>query len=111
MINYLLEVTEAAEADIERHSLRLMRAAPEQEARWGKGLTDALASLSTLPYRCAVVAESAALAHAPVRRLRYGKYVITFIIIEPQAGDTQGIVRVLHVRHGAQGTEPQEELC
>ncbi len=105
--SYVIRLTEPAEAEIEAAYLRLMRATSLGFAdRWQEGLSEAVNGLALFPTAHEIVAESAHF-QMPVRRLLYrlGRvaYRILFTLIDEDGDGHADMVRILHVRHGAQG--------
>src|SRR5689334_1243936 len=99
---YRVEYAEPAEQDIDSAYLWLSRTrSPAFAARWFKGLRAAVERLTLFPRRNAVVEEYG----TGVRRLLYGtsgsRYRVLYLVVEPEAEDEEGIVRILHVYHGA----------
>lgn len=109
MTDYTVELTEKAEADVERAYLWTGRTSPGMAERWHVGFVAKLASLSAMPSRCPVARENDSFPDVTVRQLLYGKYRILFHVIEAQDQGAQGTVRVLHVLHGAQSPVPPAE--
>lgn len=107
---YAVEYSEPAEIELEAEHSRLADIVSEEFAdRWQDGLLAEINRLALFP-TCHDVAPENDLYDVEVRRLLYhgptrrrGKptYRILFYIIEPTPED-HGIVRVLHVWHGAQ---------
>jgi plasmid stabilization system protein ParE len=106
LTTYEVTLTEQAEVEVERSYLWHSRRSPEVAARWYAGLLAALEPLSMLPRRCPVALEDQAFPDVTVRQLVYGSrrsaYRILFYVIEPTTVGEPGVVRVLHVLHGAQ---------
>jgi plasmid stabilization system protein ParE len=103
-MTYRIEVSEAAEAEIDNAYLWLSKDSPERAARWHAGLLDAIDSLSEFPRRYRLVSRTARRGHE-VRRLLYGRgrnvFRIVYAVIEPTHDDDDAVIRVLHVLHGA----------
>jgi plasmid stabilization system protein ParE len=74
----------------------LSQEAGDAGSRWFQGLSEAIASLATLPERCAFAPENASLPY-DVRQLLYGRRQNRYRILFTILGDT---VLILHVRHG-----------
>jgi len=106
---YSVELTERAEIDVDGIYLGYNWITPNQAERWRVGFAKSLASLSSLPNRCAVARDDARYQGITVRQLLFGKYRILFHVVEPAEGETEGSVRVIRVIHGARATEPEEE--
>lgn len=108
--SYLVEFTEPALVDADTAYLSLSaRVGPGYAIRWYEGLFEAAQGLSSFPRSHAVAPEND-IYGVEVRRLLYfgpsrtrggGVYRVLFYIIEPQEDDTAGVVRILHVWHGA----------
>jgi len=96
-MDYEVEVTEVAAAEIDSAYEWIKERAPDAAERWYSGLMAALSSLREHPRRCARVLTTD-LEESEIRQLIYGRrrgqYCVLFMI----QGDT---VKVLHVRHGA----------
>ena len=82
----------------------------EYAGRWLEGLTRAIEGLAIMPRRHTIAREND-LYDVEVRRLLYygpsrrrgSVYRVLFHIIEPTEEDVEGVVRVLHIWHGASG--------
>ena len=102
---YRIDISEAAEAEIDAAYLWISRRSPDWAGRWHMGLLQAIESLSEMPGRCPLARERANFDQE-VRQLLYGRgrnaYRILFAIHEGEGEDWEPTVRVLHVRHGAQ---------
>jgi plasmid stabilization system protein ParE len=97
---YRVEVSKNAETELEELYLWVVGRAPQQGAKWFNGLERAILALDQHPERCPVAPENFDPDH-PVRVLSYGRrphvYRIFFIV-----DHTAKVVRVVHVRRGAQ---------
>ena len=109
---YLVEFTEPALVEADAVYLRLSeRSGPEYAIRWYEGLFIAAKDLSSLPRIHAIAPENERYDVEVRRLLYYGStgrrgssvYRLLFYIIEPQEGESEGVVRILHVWHGAKG--------
>jgi plasmid stabilization system protein ParE len=104
-MTYRIEIAEAAEVEIDAAYLWISRHSPEQAGQWHSGLLEAIESLSEWPRRCPVAREQH-LFDGEVRQLLYGRgqgtYRILFAVIDASEPEQLPVVRVLHVRHGAQ---------
>lgn len=114
-MTYRVALSEAAEAETEAAYLWLLRRAPERAARWYEGLLAAIGSLAEFPDRCPLARENG-LFEQEIRQLLHGRgrnaYRILFTIFEPDAVESEPVVRVLHVRHCAQrdlGLDPDAD--
>ncbi len=92
-----------ARIEILGHFHRIAEQSPHRAAKWYHGLLAKIETLEKLPLRCPVASESESTIR-PVRELLYGKkkqavYRILFEIDD-------GLIRVLSVRHRAQGFYP-----
>lgn len=113
---YEVRLSEPAEIEIETEFSRLENTvSPEYADRWHDGLTAQIDSLSLFPASHEVAPENdlcdvkvrRLLYHGPTKRRRGGpSYRILFYIVEPVEGETGGLVRVLHVWHGAKRPLP-----
>ena len=111
-MRYLVEWTEPALLEADAAYLRLSQnAGPDYAALWYAGLFIAGETLSSLPRMHSVAPENERY-NVEVRRLlyygpsgRHGKRVhrLLFYVIEPQQDETEGVVRIMHVWHGAKG--------
>ena len=109
---YLVEFTEPALADADGVYLWLsQQTGPEHAVRWYEGLFEAAQTLSSLP-RIHAIAPENDLYDVEVRRLLYygpskrrgnNPYRVLFYTVEPLADEAEGVVRVLHIWHGAKG--------
>lgn len=108
---YEVRLTEPAEVEVEAEHARLSEiVSPEYADRWQDGLLAEIMRLAIFPAMHEMAPEND-LYDVPVRRLlffgpsrkrRGVAYRILFHIIEPTLGEERGLVRVLHVWHGAQ---------
>lgn len=104
---YGIEYTDAAQEEIEQAYLWLSSVtSPESAAKWVEGLRTAINGLCLFPYRFQRAPEYL-VSGREVRRLLYQKHRVLYLILEPEGEDTHGVVRVLHIYHGA--SEPPEE--
>ncbi len=105
-MSYQVIVQPPAREDIEAAFLYIQKLAPSSADRWLDGLENAIKRLEELPNRCGLARESNEF-HEDIRQLLYGrgywKYRVLFVI----RGD---VVRVLHVRHGAQRAMRADEI-
>jgi plasmid stabilization system protein ParE len=103
-VTYRVDVSEAAEAEIDAAYLWVSRHSPEWAGRWHFGLLEAIASLSEMPGRCPLAPESGYFEDE-VRQLLYGRgrniFRILFAVHQAEDGE-EATVRILHVRHAAQ---------
>ena len=93
---YRVELTFRAFDDLDRLYLITEAAGSEQASVWFNGLQVAIFSLSEYPARCPVTPESKALPHLLYGRGRH-VYRVIFTIDE-----NAKVVKVTHIRHGAQ---------
>ena len=101
-MTYLVELTERAVRDL-RHIYRRVNAANSRQARdWFNELEVVVFSLDQNPNRGAITPEDETL-----RQLRFGKKRNVYRIIY-SIDEQRQIVRVLHIRHSAQGAFTQE---
>lgn len=106
---YQVEYTDAAQEEIEKAYLWLSSlTSTEGATRWAEGLRVAIQGLSVFPHRFQRVPEYLD-SERDVRRLLYQKYRVLYLVIEPEKNETHGVVRVLHVYHGA-SQPPNEEV-
>ena len=96
-MEYRIDYSDAAVLEIDQAYLWLDRNSPKGGIEWYKGLRSATDSLSQMPYRYVEMPKFG----KGVRRLHYGKYLVLYIVVEPDADETTGVVRILHVVHGA----------
>lgn len=96
-MEYRIDYSDAVIIEIDQAYLWLDRNSSKGAIEWYKGLRSAIDSLSQMPYRYAEMPKFG----KGVRRLLYGKYLVLYIIVEPDADETAGSVRVLHIVHGA----------
>lgn len=108
---YEVSISEPAETEASEAYLWLSQhRGPEFAGRWYRGLLDAIAGLSTFP-RLHPIARENDCYDTEVRRLLYKPdrssgtaYRVLFYVVEPVeegTGSELGMVRVLHVYHGA----------
>jgi len=102
-VNFIVETTDVADAEIEAAFLRLSSRNPEFAGRWLEGLLRAIASLETFPNRHARAPESKVLGR-DVRRMIYrnGRVVYRVLFFLVDVDGEADTVRILHIRHGAQ---------
>lgn len=107
---YLVEFTEPALMEADAAYLWVSeQSGPEYATLWYEGLFEAVQKLSSLP-RIHAVAPENDIYGVEVRRLLYSGpsrrrggsvYRVLFYIVEPQEDESEGVVRILHVWHGA----------
>ncbi len=111
-MNFTVETSEIAEAEIDAIFISLNARNPEFAGRWLVGLDRVLAGLSTFPGRYPRV-EDNALRGQEVRKVLYRNgqmvYQILFELIDLNANGEPETARVLHVRYAAQRTMRQPE--
>lgn len=109
---YLVEWTEPALLEADAAYLRLSQyPSPDYAILWYEGLFVAGETLSMLPRIHSVAPENEdynveirrLLYHGPSGRRSSRVYRLLFYIIEPQQDETEGVVRIIHVWHGAKG--------
>ena len=97
---YRVEITKSADAQLDALSAWVIARAPHHGAAWFNGLEQSILSLEDHPERCPIAAESFDPVH-PIRVLLHGRrqevYRVFFVVDEGAQ-----IVRVIHIRHGAQ---------
>jgi plasmid stabilization system protein ParE len=109
-MEYRVELSDEAEAELDAAYLFLLQKSPDAALRWYLGAQTAIRSLSNLPHRCPLADENAFYPDQEVRRLVYGTgrsaYRILFVIFDDDAE-----VRIIRFRHGARQLpqQPQEE--
>lgn len=110
---YRVELTEPAEMEVEAAYMGRLQFGQRAADRWYAGLIRAFETLARVPRGFPLAEDSDALG-GEVRQFVYGKgggaYRVLYRVIEPQ-GNEPGIVRISHVRHGAQrrfGTHERE---
>ena len=101
-MTYLVELTEKAQIEVDRIYLWHSKRDLDLAHRWHEGFVTTLNSLTAMPGRCPIARENEDFSGITVRQRIYGKYRILFHVIEPQEPETEGLVRILHVLHGAQ---------
>ena len=105
---FRVELTRAAEAELEALYLWVTSRAPSQGAAWFNGLERAVLALDEHPERCPVAPESVD-RDRPVRVLSYGRkphVYLTFFAVDHE----RHVVRVLHIRRGARQRPTAEDL-
>jgi hypothetical protein len=116
-VAYEVLLTKPAEIEIEQEHSRLADAVSAEYAqRWQDGLLADLERLHLFPTRHAVAPENdlydvvvrRMLYYGPSRRRGNLAYRILFHVMEPTAGEEMGIVRILHVWHGARKPGAEE---
>ena len=107
---YQIEYTDTAKEEIERAYLwRSISVSPEAAARWAEQLRAKVDTLAAFPYRNEPAPEYAR-AGANVRRLLFGAYRVLYLVIEQEQEHTEGVIRILHIYHGAQQSVHSEGL-
>jgi plasmid stabilization system protein ParE len=119
---YAVFVTDRAEADVQNAALRIAcLLGPDYTARWQSDLEQALAALANFPGPRSHARDEKAseLYGYEVRRLLYfgpstrpearrsrrssgTAYRVLFTILPPAPGETESLIRILRVLHGAQ---------
>jgi plasmid stabilization system protein ParE len=94
-MEYAVEVTEIAAAEIDSAYEWIKERAPDAAERWYAGLMTALSSLRQNPRRCARVF-AAEFEGLEIRQLVYGQRRGRYRILFTIRGDIVEIVRVLH---------------
>jgi plasmid stabilization system protein ParE len=116
--DYELVITDVADGEIDAIADWLaLNVSAEYAGRWYEGLRDALRTLTFMPRSHAIAPENPRyeyevrrlLYYGPSKRRGHSVYRVLFHVIEPGTGDEPGIVRVLHVRHGARQAEGIDE--
>jgi plasmid stabilization system protein ParE len=96
-MKYRIEISAEAQADLRDAYLWIYRDSPVSAAHWREKLLNTIQSLSELPLRCELAAESDYFQRE-IRQLLYGKrrgvYRILFTI-------EQDVIYILHIRHAA----------
>ncbi len=99
-MEYQIDMSDEAEAELDAAYLYLSGRSLDSAYRWYNGAQKAIPSLSNMPRRCVLAHENSLYPNNEVRQLLYGNgkttYRILFTIFEED-----GLVRVLHFRHGA----------
>jgi len=98
-MEFKIEITPQAEADIEEAYRYIQAHAPEAAIRWVRRLREQIASLSLMPTRCPLAPEAGVLG-VELRQLLFGRRSGTYRIIYRIVAGNQ-VVQVLAVRHGA----------
>jgi plasmid stabilization system protein ParE len=80
----------------------IARQSAERADAWVQGVDAAVHTLIHFPRRCPLAPENDAFA-TEIRQLLYGEYRILFTIED-------GVVRVVHVRHGARRQMSADEI-
>ena len=108
MTNYLVELTDQAQSEAEDAYFRFSaRTGPDFAAYWFDAIRFAMQDrLSFMPQRFPLSPEGDAVyPGAGTRQMLFGEntmaYRIIFHIIEPEGDDSEGVVRVLRIRHAA----------
>lgn len=110
---YATRLTEPAEAEIDAAYLRLLSATSLRFAdKWQDGLFAAIDGRARFPNRYEVASEAPRF-RMPVRRMVYrvGQVVHRglFSLLDEDGDGQEDTVRILHVRHGAQGPDGDED--
>lgn len=99
-MTYRVVIQTSAERDLREAAHWIARRSPSAAARWTRGIRRKIDTLSTLPRRCPVAAESEALGEE-IRELLYGKRQGVYRVLFQIQGNE---VQVIAVRHGARGS-------
>ena len=103
-MNFLVETSDIAQAEIEAIYFRLLAYDTEFAARWLEGLNRALVLLETFPRRNERVSQEGAPGRE-TRRLLYKNgravYRIIYLLVDNDGDGEEETVRVLQVRQGA----------
>ena len=102
MNRYRTEVTDPADADLDRIYLRLLRDSMEAATDWQTRFEAALASLTQLPHRCPKARDGGRYPGVIARQLYLGRYRLIFHVVEAADDEEEGTVNVLRVLSGAQ---------
>jgi plasmid stabilization system protein ParE len=110
-MTYRVKLTAVAERDVDEAFRRIHKEAPLQAERWLYRLFEAISSLSEMPTRCSIIAETPELGRE-VRHLLFGKrsgvYRILFDIQETSEEGPR--VRVLRIWHGSRDHPSEKDL-
>src|SRR6476620_39308 len=93
---YRLDISDAAELEADEIYLRISQQSPDRARDWYVGLLNAYDRLLLFPYGYVALPDQPG-----VRRMLYGKYRVTYRVVEPEEDETEGVVRILHIYHGA----------
>jgi plasmid stabilization system protein ParE len=96
---YLVELAARAARDLEILYLEKNAVDSQAAASWYNGLEDAVLTLATRPHRCPAALEGRKMKRE-LRHLLYGKKPHVYRIIY-EVDESQKVVRILHIRHGA----------
>jgi len=104
-VNFTVETSDVAEAEIEAVFLSLFLRNPEFAAQWLEGINRVIAALDTFPGRHSRVDEGAVLGRETRRVVYRNKRTVYRILFTPLDANGDGeddTVRVLRVLYGAQ---------
>ena len=111
-MTHRIDLSSVAKAEADAAFLSFSQyATPERAQDWYQGLFNAIASLKSMPRRCALARENRFFSQ-DIRQLLYGQgqntYRILFTVLDEQPEPT---VRILHIRNAAQQTlgEPEND--
>jgi len=99
---YLVRLTDRALQDLETIYEFIEADTSERAHAWFKDLAEAIYSLERFPVRGAIAPESKKLRH-----LLFGKNLNTYRLIYA-VDKRNGVINVLHIRHGARTAFPTE---
>jgi toxin ParE1/3/4 len=88
---FRVELSLAAQDDIEAIHAYIARDKPEAATKWVRGVRDKILSLDTFPERSEIVPDSAVVGQ-DIRHLLFGNYRIIYFI----GGDVVHVIRVIH---------------
>jgi toxin ParE1/3/4 len=101
---YDVRILPRAERDLEELFEEVHAQHSEAALNWYRGLTEAIFGLEEHPSRCPIIRKK-----GPLRHLLYGQkpnvYRVLFRVLEEQ-----GLVEILHIRHGARGAVKPSDL-
>ncbi len=95
MADYSVVITKTAGSDLEKIHKHIALDSPQNASEMITRILDALAPLKQFPHRTVAEHQARGLRH-PVRSLPVAPYVVYFRVL-----DSERVIRVLHVRHGA----------
>ena len=101
-MTYEIEIQDSALEDLDLARRWISRRSPSRAESWLNGARAAIETLGTFPRRCPLAPEDEEL-DLEIRQLLYGEHRILFTVADD-------VVRVLHVRHGAQRSLTPDEL-
>ncbi|MBM3756303.1 MAG: type II toxin-antitoxin system RelE/ParE family toxin [Acidobacteria bacterium] len=98
-MEYRVEFSKEAFADLNRCYIAINAFEDIQAARWFDRFENTIASLSRLPERCKLAVEANSLRH-PIRQLLFGRNADVYRVLF-EINKKTSLVQIITIRHGA----------